>query len=1222
MSLEETIRKLAGLTDVTFERLTTAVLREANPEYCSLIHTGVNPDGKIIKGPLDGIAFVGGAQPPRMIVAHHTTCTLRDLRKKWLHDPSAVTPRKRNQPAAPAGDLLKAVEIIDAERARRRDLYATMVLTTNCEPSEELVRDAHAAVAVRNIDIDIWSVTRIAHFLDNNPQGQWLRRKHLGIEQERLSRDLLSKLSRDSLNAFRPQDQTEAWVPRHLDHVISAAKKNGVTFVVAESGLGKSVACYKRLEEHVDAGGFGLVIPDDILTTALTVTQAVDATLLRLYPSLLPNSGAEAEKFCNPEHPLLLIVEDISRSGQPAFLADKIIRWASTAKDNDNAAMAWRLLCPVWPQVFSSLSDESRKRLEALTILGETFSLPEGREAVKRRSRMAGKTLSDLDADSIAAALGYDPLLIALHLPGSSPDSDTIIARYVDGSAARVAEKHVEYPAVEYWSALRELADELILLRQVNPLWSDVTKWLTGRADVLTRLRHLVFQREVIRLDDNSRLAFRHDRVRDALFADAVAERMRGNNLDESVLADPYFADVIGIALLRRDIPLSVIERVRNTNPLPLFHALRRFREPKNNFHEEILTSINHWLTAPTSHDLAYTHLRWAALAALSETESSCVRPLLRKFRDRTWTVTQARFRNGDLLGGVQLCLEVEPGVGSPWRDRQIAHAKMRFGRNLRLGLNRLLRRSNLDEGTRVGALRLAGYLSDPELGEAIASCWKCDVGRNKKLREYLWAAAQCCGSDPERILNPICDAWAALPDTPADESSPSPREDLGSHELKWAFQKNVPVSAITYFIRRGQTDDLRWPITIMLDGIDDPDAVEFVTREIASVKTRTEATGSFWPFAQHVIDNWRRRQEEKDRPMSGASRDRLIGIWQNPSTEKHLRQQAFRTWAATQTVGDLEILQSIGSSDVLGESVLLERLLRKDKTAIPELVSKLHGDRSEFWWRLARPVWCVDLDRALEKELEKRRSVANQEWNASYRADYALHEIIMELPSDKAEEILVKNWDHLRFQKVFVQTALYVATPKSTLLAKEALDECPDREKMFEHLSSRYGIRFVGRSGIMRPAQIEALVPYLSELSELDVCHLWEECNARGWFELRRRCLDKRVNPKMVRGYLDESRAMESLDHLVAKNTGYWIDSWIENFLETGVSLDRVITLIEKWLGSRKTIGALRVASMALAHVGRRSDLHILDFEIEPRDEAAAIRLDTKFAVCRRSLQ
>ena len=37
----------------------------------------------------------------------------------------------------------------------------------------------------------------------------------------------------------------------------------------------------------------------------------------------------------------------------------------------------------------------------------------------------------------------------------------------------------------------------------------------------------------------------------------------------------------------------------------------------------------------------------------------------------------------------------------------------------------------------------------------------------------------------------------------------------------------------------------------------------------------------------------------------------------------------------------------------------------------------------------------------------------------------------------------------------------------------------------------------------ITRPIQIEALVPYLDHLSELDIYHLWEECNDRGWFEL-----------------------------------------------------------------------------------------------------------------------
>src|SRR5690348_11227038 len=114
-----TIRKLSEMTDeAAFERLATAILRDARLEYASLLHPGVNTENKTVKSPVDGIALVPGAKPSHLIAAHHTICTRNGLRKKWLHDPSSVSPRKGGRPTMPAGDLIKTAEIVNAERAR------------------------------------------------------------------------------------------------------------------------------------------------------------------------------------------------------------------------------------------------------------------------------------------------------------------------------------------------------------------------------------------------------------------------------------------------------------------------------------------------------------------------------------------------------------------------------------------------------------------------------------------------------------------------------------------------------------------------------------------------------------------------------------------------------------------------------------------------------------------------------------------------------------------------------------------------------------------------------------------------------------------------------------------------------------------------------------------------------------------------------------------------
>jgi hypothetical protein len=206
---ENTAKRLAEMTDEgVFERLATAILRRADSRFRSLVHPGVNAEGKTVKAPVDGITFVPGAHPPQMIAVHHTICAARDLTKKWLHDPATVKPRRRGaRPTAPPGDIVKTIQIVAEERKRTPDLEATLILTTNQEPDETLVRDVHATGAAAALSIEIWSRSRLADFLDNEPQGQWLRSQFLGIDQLRLSEELLAEATQTNLRLHSPPDQ-------------------------------------------------------------------------------------------------------------------------------------------------------------------------------------------------------------------------------------------------------------------------------------------------------------------------------------------------------------------------------------------------------------------------------------------------------------------------------------------------------------------------------------------------------------------------------------------------------------------------------------------------------------------------------------------------------------------------------------------------------------------------------------------------------------------------------------------------------------------------------------------------------------------------------------------------------------------------------------------------------------------------------------------------------
>ena len=80
---------------------------------------------------------------PHLVVAHHASGKLEDLRKKWLNDPANVK-KGGPKPTAPPVDIIKTIRIANDERKRTPNPVVTLALTTNQEPTEDVIRDVQA----------------------------------------------------------------------------------------------------------------------------------------------------------------------------------------------------------------------------------------------------------------------------------------------------------------------------------------------------------------------------------------------------------------------------------------------------------------------------------------------------------------------------------------------------------------------------------------------------------------------------------------------------------------------------------------------------------------------------------------------------------------------------------------------------------------------------------------------------------------------------------------------------------------------------------------------------------------------------------------------------------------------------------------------------------------------------------------------------------------------
>ena len=115
---------------------------------------------------LNGTCFVGGTIPPHMVAFQHTITARKDLENRWRHGSSKVKPPRLQ---APAADLAKTAEPVAEKRTGTTNLSATIVLTTNDELDEALVRGATAAALDRGIKIDFWSRFGLIDSFDDHP---------------------------------------------------------------------------------------------------------------------------------------------------------------------------------------------------------------------------------------------------------------------------------------------------------------------------------------------------------------------------------------------------------------------------------------------------------------------------------------------------------------------------------------------------------------------------------------------------------------------------------------------------------------------------------------------------------------------------------------------------------------------------------------------------------------------------------------------------------------------------------------------------------------------------------------------------------------------------------------------------------------------------------------------------------------------------------------------
>lgn len=1217
-----TTAALESLTDrARFELLATSILRKAEPRYTGIIHTGLNAEGETIVSPVDGLHLIPYTNPPHYVFVQHTTTDRARLRGKWL--------------TATDADLVKAVA--EAVRVRRSQSNAvvTVVLTTTQRVDMNFAQDVYREATTHNVVVDIWDQHRLADFLDTTPDGQWLRKYHLGVEANRLSADLLHQIGRASLALYR-QEIVPPNHPQLIDRnvapaILEAVAGGGLCLVVGRSGFGKSVATVQALQHWLDGGGLGFWLPARVLEGAASVEEAIGAWLRRVYPTLQAGAGSLAVELGASRGGLLLCLDDVNRASD----AGRFIRLATSAAAPSNTGGGGSgtgsgsgsprpvVVVPVWPEQLAELPAGLDKAAWIKTIRAGELLAAECEEII----RESVPRLSSTSAAEYANRLDHDPLLVGLFATLANDRmndaelgavADDAVGRFIEAQVREcVASVGADLLPTEFLAALNRVAHEMLTRRAARPVWVEFTNWFGESSQTTRAMRALIGQGRICRLDDENQLAFRHDRLRDRFLVNAASDLLRAKELAEMVIADPHYGAVVGKAIAVTPVTAERLSRIRAIAPWAIFEGVRHIGEPLQSHHEQVFAEAQLW--ADTESRTAPELVRAAVSRTLLETDSSRALDLIDRC-EPDWILMFAGLRNGSASHGMRFVRasvnhDFEPGSNDRLRDRIIEHARLRHGPRLITQLRQQLSRTELPAIDVNAYLALLGHFQFAGFDDLIRTVW--ERHGDEVLPYAIWAAVRCPAANVAEVLGPLLTRFALWPVREGDDAMPTPREWL-AQSFGWAFRRGITRDALLHLIHAANvTTGLRGDVASAIGEVDDPDAAEFVVRYAASRGGLGDAIGD---------------GEPEITLRSKSTSERLLSLWSAQSEGDRVRVKAFVAWLQATGGNDLAALQAIEASSPLYRQAVQHRVKRSDPTAATDLISLLRtGSRGNFWWVMAHRVWDAGLRALASEKLGALKDKIATDFSDASDQVYSLAELLTHIPTAEAGELLASHWGHLKYSPRMVHVAFRIGTPQCVALAEESLAICPLDVGIFRHAF----LRFCQDANPTNPITLQHLrnlEPHLDRVSEKDAWFLAMGAErVVGSVEAAANWIRTHLVPRLQTE--DRARIQLSDEAFVAALDRQFMQTQFEPHLDSIFELPggqrlafptRQLALLNTWLSTHQSVRGLEVAGECLRHIGTRHDLELLDRYPIAGDaaEIERVKASTRFAVRRRTLE
>lgn len=1194
-----------------FEDLATEILRESDHKYRSVIQTGVNLEGKPISDPVDGLGRVPDTDPPHYVFLEFTTRQKSGLERKWLANPDGDGEK---------GDLIKAVEQADEIREENPAAEFSTVLVSNRVLNSEFVRDVWSTADDFDISVDIWDVHRLSHFLQTNPDGQYIRKKYFGIQEERLSEPLLLELSEKSLRHYRENFHIPvvgAMVERpELATILDRAQNSGARSyfmpIVGDSGFGKTVICYQAMSQWLEEEKPALRLDSDDIENSKSLWQAVQSGLDSLHPSLGASAGRTALQIARDNNHLLIVVDDLNRADNPSRLLSQLQNWmggvekeagegGQNGTTSNSGGLPITILCPLWPRIWGQEERDINYNRFAEPIELGPLSAELAVRLIQSHADAIGRDVSNDQARTLAENVGRDPHLIGLlgqliqanepleNLPDTSKNVLKRYTEYAYETASEASDESLIVP--DYERAVEELSIDVLEHRNMSPAWRQIHEWSRSDTDKLDAIRELTKQAQILSILEQRPervLTFRHDRIRDFSLADSALDKIRRTDEIPEFLSDPYYHSILGTGIAYFRPSESTLSTLCDNNPLALLEALQKLNGDAPEYENKIGEAIQEWINQEGGHDEIPNSLLGKAMDLLRETDSDTVLDIsdsLPQFPP----VLLARFRNGDLRAGIQFCNSEfggSPGTNYQQRDLVFEEAKQRWGDQYTEELSDVL--SSIDDESVQGALQLAGFLGPSGLATGLSDCWEEYQDVPELLPAFLWAVTECCIPDDSSLVDQVLNQWASLPSGGSidDESEEITKGDVYS-EVKFAITRDISDEQVQYYINAiDKYPDLKYHLSLILSKIPDPDALEIIVRIRAE---NIQEVDGLSPWATHLLDPWR-PDNPHGQALSSDVKERMNNLWSNKDNSDEVRTGAFVLWARNANSEDLEELKQASQNDLFSYTAHRYRLELGDETVVT--TSSLDFEENAGLVEPLSNAWSPDAFGLINDLLEQCSP------DESGDLFYHIGDLLFRIPSKDVETLLENHWGKIKYRPKFFQAALYAATPETRELVASAFEDTDNTGGLLTHVGMNFGFNTYGRSELISREHLISLEPYLEAIPDLDLVHIAEKAAELGMSDWA----TEHIQPLLSKDHrqnhypTDDDILREVNDLADGEDVRREIQGWMLRFENRASPKSRAFRILEEWLQQDPTVEKYQMVAEVIKKWGTRDELSILD--------------------------